>query len=227
MKLIDVRNVTLKYDNNIALNNISFTVEQKEFLGVLGPNGAGKSSLFKVILGILKPQSGEVCISEKTNISYVAQSVSFDKSFPIKVIDVIMMGFLGKKIKFFRGYSKKEINKANNVMKKLGILDLKDRQIGELSGGQLQKVLIGRALVSDPHLILLDEPTASLDTDAKTEIFELLKELNSNMAIILVSHDLNMACKYIDKALIIDREIVYYGEPDDEGIGYVFDNYAS
>jgi len=225
--LIDVRNVTLKYDNNIALDNISFTVDKKEFLGVLGPNGAGKSSLFKVILGILKPQSGEVFICEKTNISYVSQSVSFDKDFPIKVIDVIMMGFLGKRIKFFRGYSKQENDKVNSVMKKIGIFDLKDRQIGELSGGQLQKVLIARALVSDPHVILLDEPTASLDTDAKTEIFELLKELNSNMAIVLVSHDLNMVCKYIDKALIIDREIVYYGEPDDKGIGYVFDTYAS
>ena len=227
MKLIDVRNVTLKYDNNIALKNISFSVDKKEFIGVLGPNGAGKSSLFKVILGILKPQNGEVRISEKTNISYVSQSVSFDKSFPIKVIDVVMMGFLEKKIKFLRGYSRKENDKAYSVMKKLGIIDLKDRQIGELSGGQLQKVLIARALVSDPHVILLDEPTASLDTDAKTEIFELLKELNSNMAIILVSHNLNMVCKYIDKALIIDREMVYYGEPDDEGIGDVFDTYAS
>ena len=153
--------------------------------------------------------------------------ISFDKSFPIKVIDVVMMGFLKKKIKILKGYSKNDNDKAHSVLKKLGILNLKDRQIGELSGGQLQKVLIARALVSDPHVILLDEPTASLDTDAKTEIFELLKELNSNMAIILVSHNLNLVCKYIDKALIIDREIVYYGEPDDEGIGDVFETYAS
>ncbi|WBW97359.1 metal ABC transporter ATP-binding protein [Oceanirhabdus sp. W0125-5] len=226
MKLIDVRNVTLKYDNNIALKDISFSINEKEFIGILGPNGAGKSSLVKVILGILKPQNGKVEIQEKTNISYVSQSVSFDKSFPIKVKDVIMMGFLNKRIKFLKRYSKSENDKADRIMTRLGIIELKNRQIGELSGGQLQKVLIARALVNDPQAILLDEPTASLDANAKSEIFELLKELNSNVAIILVSHNLNMVCKYIDKALIIDKEIVYYGEPDD-GIGDVFDSYAS
>lgn len=225
--MIKVENICMRYNGDVALRNISFNVEEGDFIGVLGPNGAGKSTLFKIILGLIKPQMGRVHVQEHVKISYVPQSAGFEKKFPISVQDVVLMGMLSSKIRFFKRNSKEETERAHEVMKRLKIFDIRNKQIGELSGGQLQKVLIARALAKDPHIILLDEPTASLDSASKKEIFEVLKELNNEITILIVSHNISLAGDYITKSLIIDEEVKYFGKTDKNRLLAMKNDYAS
>ncbi|EOD01501.1 metal ABC transporter ATP-binding protein [Caldisalinibacter kiritimatiensis] len=209
---IEVKNVSIFYDSVCALKDINFKVKRKQFLGIIGPNGGGKTTLLKLLLGIIKPSSGTVKIRDGRSIGYVPQFSSFDKKFPIKVLDVVLMGLLPNKVRLFHRFSKKDIKKVEQVMEELGILEFKDRQIGKLSGGQLQKVLIARALVTEPNILLLDEPTASIDANAKTEIYKLLKKLNEEKTIILVSHDIGIISSYIDSIACLNKTLYYHDE---------------
>ncbi len=209
---IEIKNLQVNYGDVVALRDINLKVRHKSFLGIIGPNGGGKTTLFKVILGLIKPLSGTVKVKDNIKIGYVPQSTSFDKSFPILVKDVILMGKLDKTFIAFKRYSQKDKKEAVEVMKKLDIYHLKDRQIGELSGGQLQRVLIGRTLVNNPDVLLLDEPTSSLDSDAKREIFDLLKELNKNKTVLVITHDMEYVFKYIDSLACVNQNIHYHDE---------------
>lgn len=214
---VEIKNLSVQYNNIPALSNINLSVEENDFLAIIGPNGGGKSTLIKTILGIIKPQCGTIKVlgetPEKCNlpIGYVPQFSNLNHDFPIKVIDVVMTGRL-RRISLFHRYACMDYNTVENLMKKLDIMYLKDRQIGQLSGGQLQKVLIARALATEPKLLLLDEPTASIDNDSKTSIYELLKTVNHSITIILVTHDTAAVSSHIKSIACLNKEIYYHGE---------------
>jgi zinc transport system ATP-binding protein len=215
-ELVRLENVSVFYEQICALEQINLTIAARDFLGIIGPNGGGKTTLLKVILGLLKPSSGGITYGNpsaqvKPVFGYVPQFSRFDKSFPINVMEVILMGRLKNKAKPFKNYCRIDREKTQHLLKQLEIADLKERQIGQLSGGQLQRVLIGRALAMEPTILLLDEPTASLDTHYKTELYSLLKELNQQMTIVLITHDVGLLSAGVNKVACINRKLFYHG----------------
>lgn len=211
MYSIEIKDLDVNYGNINVLKNLSVNIKHNEFVGIIGPNGGGKTTLLKAILGLVKPVKGSVSINKDSLIGYVPQYSQFDRTFPIEVIDVILMGKLPKKIKWFSTISNEDKKQAESIMKDLGIYELKNRQIGKLSGGQLQKVLIARALVADPQIFILDEPTSNIDTNSKKDIFRILKKLNNNKTILIVSHDLEELAKYIDSIICVNKTVQYIG----------------
>ncbi|WP_099189436.1 metal ABC transporter ATP-binding protein [Tepidibacter mesophilus] len=205
MNNIEIKNLSVSYGSVCALKDINLKIGSREFLGITGPNGAGKSTLLKVLLGIIEPTSGSISLKDNMSIGYVPQFTSFDRNFPITVLDVILMGKLSNRIKLFKRYSKAEIDRARNIMDKLDILKFEKRQIGQLSGGQLQKVLIARALMTNPEILVLDEPTASLDFKAKTEIYEMLSKIKEEKTIIIVTHDMEEVVSYTDRVVYLNK----------------------
>lgn len=209
--VIKINNLTVYYGNICALSNINLEILDKDFLAIIGPNGGGKSTLLKAIMGFIKPDIGNIYIKEK--IGYVPQFSKFDKSFPICVHDVILMGRLNGNSAFFR-FSEEDKKITSDLMQKLDIFELKDRQIGQLSGGQLQRVLIARALAINPSILLLDEPTASLDSTSQTNIYKLLCELNKDMTIITISHDIGFISSYVKSIACLNKELYYHGKTE-------------
>lgn len=215
---VELKNVSVKYDNLDALKNISLKVPKGSFLGIIGPNGGGKTTLLKVVLGLIEPFEGEVKIFGRpleqslNKIGYVPQISNFDRSFPISVLDVVLMARLGGRVKFFHQYEKEDIEKAEAVLEKMNLLQLKDRQIGKLSGGQLQRVLIARGLAVEPEILLLDEPTANVDASSTSQIYELLKELNKEKTIVVVTHDMAAVSSYFDSLACLNEKLYHHGD---------------
>lgn len=207
MALIQVENLKISYDQVVALDGVSITIEAKEFIGIIGPNGGGKTTLIKAILGLLKPDEGQVIRDSKDVIGYVPQMTTFDRKFPITVMEVILMGHLPKRIKIGHSYKGHDYKHAMTVMEGLGIEDLAKRQIGQLSGGQMQRVLIARALMNHPTILILDEPTASVDEKTKLGIYEMLKDLNQTMTILMVTHDTALMWPYLDRVMYINKTV--------------------
>lgn len=212
MNVIEVKDLNVYYGPVQALSNINLKVKKGEFLGIIGPNGGGKTTLLKVLLGLIKPDEGNVKININTPIGYVPQFSHFDREFPIKVLDVVLLGALEGRIKPFHRFKKNQIKKAEDIMNSLGIIEFRNRQISQLSGGQLQKVLIARALMVEPEIMILDEPTASLDANSKTEIYNLLKRLNKDKTIIVVSHDMGVINSYIHTVACLNKNLHYHGD---------------
>ncbi len=212
---LKISDLTFSYTKDVVLDSVSLEVAPEDFLAIIGPNGGGKSTLLKIILGNLKPSSGSVEIWGKppkemiSSIGYVPQDTNINTNFPIKVLDVVMMGYLDRPQKLF-GYSKDEINGAIEALDKVGMAKYLDAKIGNLSGGQRQRVMMARALVSHPKILLLDEPTSSIDVSGQREIYQLLKELNSDIPIVVVSHDISVILEYATKVAHINRELVYH-----------------
>ena len=215
---VSIKNLTANYENVEAIKDVNLEIEDKDYLAILGPNGGGKSTLLKVILGLVKPSKGEIKIFGKSPedsgslIGYVPQFSKFDRNFPISVMDVILMGQLKNKFNLFHQFDKCDLEKCNKIMEKLQISDLKKRQIGQLSGGQKQRVLIARALIGNPKILLLDEPTASLDSSATNMIYSLLKELNNDMTIVIVTHDIGVISSYVKNIACLNKKLYYHGE---------------
>ena len=211
--VIDVDNVSFNYGAVSVLENISFKIYEDEFIGIIGPNAGGKSTLLKLILGLLKPNKGVISKFKYdgkaliNNIGYVSQHSTFPRDFPITVGEVVMMGHIGTSSKFFH-YSKKEIELAKQAMQKLEIQDIEKRKIGELSGGQLQRVLIARELVCQPEILILDEPTSNVDMRIEEDIFLLLKNYSEHMTIIVVSHDIAFISSYVDRVACLNKTLV-------------------
>ncbi|MBN2796563.1 MAG: ABC transporter ATP-binding protein [Clostridia bacterium] len=206
-----LENVSVYYGSVKALEDITFEVKNNDFIGIIGPNGGGKSTLIKALLGQVPLNSGKISINPEKTIGYVPQFAEFDQSFPICVEEVVLSGLIGQKKVFFKKYNKEDIDTAYCLMKKLGILELKEKQIGELSGGQLQKVLVARALISNPGILLLDEPTASLDVQVKKEIYEILKNVSNEVTVLIITHDIAEIFSYVKSVAYINKNLHYHG----------------
>lgn len=215
-KLIEIRNLTVSYDNKPeVLRNVNLDVYKKDFLGIIGPNGGGKTTLLKSILGLIKPDKGSVKFinelhpNNPLNIGYLRQINQIDKKFPISVRDVILSG-LTPEGKILKRYTDAQKQVVAEVAEKLGIAHLLNRAIGELSGGQLQRVLLGRAIVDNPQIIILDEPNSYVDKLFETNFYKLLGEINKEIAIILVSHDVGTIISMVKNIACVNGELHYH-----------------
>ena len=211
--LLDVKNLYFKYDKEVVLNDITFSVKEGDFFAITGPNGGGKSTLIKAILGIIKPTKGSVKIAnslgENLDIGYVPQNTNINLEFPITVLDVVLMGNGSKhntqKRLFSIKYSNLEIECVKHSLAKVGMKEFINNKISNLSGGQRQRVMIARAICSHPKLLILDEPTSNIDVKGQKEIYALLKELNKTLTIVVVTHDLTVISNYANKVLYVNR----------------------
>lgn len=209
---IKVENLSFFYpEKTCALENVSFTIETNAFVGIIGPNGGGKTTLLRLLLGFLTPQKGTIeifhdrHISNNKNVSYVPQFATFNSAFPITVKQMLLMGTLKN---FKIRYEKKDLFLLQETMQKLDILPLQNKIISELSGGELQRVLLARALICQPKILLLDEPTASADIHNEKNIFDLLKNLNDEgMTILVVSHDIGFISDYIESIICVNKHV--------------------
>ena len=207
MSVIKVENLKVDYNQVNALNKVSFEVGFRDFVGIIGPNGGGKTTLVRTLLGLLQPTEGTVEIGKNEVVGYVPQFSTFDRSFPINVEEVILSGHLPRKIKFMQRYNNHDTEHSGRIMERLGITELRKRQIGKLSGGQLQRVLIARALMNHPTVLILDEPTAGVDEENREEIYRLLKELNQAITILIISHNTNELFDYLDRVIYINKTV--------------------
>ncbi|MFH1790028.1 MAG: ABC transporter ATP-binding protein [bacterium] len=213
MNIITAQNISCSYNQAVdVLEDVSFNVQENDFIGLIGPNGGGKSTLLKLILGLIKPRQGTINVfgkepaSARDKIGYVPQYSRIDLDYPINVFDATISGLLGKK-KLGSRYSKSEKDKAREVLREFELLNLRSRTIGELSGGQRQRVLIARALVRQPQLLLLDEPTSNVDIESGSNLYDLLNKLNKKMTIIIASHDIGAISRHINKIFCLNRRI--------------------
>lgn len=210
MDLINIKNLFFKYQKTEVLENVNLTIKDDDFLAIIGPNGGGKSTLLKLILGLLPLQSGTIEKNiENNQVGYVPQNTNLNIDFPITALEVVLMGHISSKKRLF-GYSKDEISCALESLTQVGMKDFANKKIGDLSGGQRQRVFIARALCSNPKIMLLDEPTASIDVQGQQEIYELLRELNKTICIVVVSHDLSILLNYAKNVAHINRSLVYH-----------------
>jgi len=215
MSIIEIRNLSFSYHKQKILEDINLEVEENDFLAIIGPNGGGKSTLLKLILGInpVKDGSiktfGELPKKNLSKVGYVPQNTNVNTDFPIKVLEVVLMGHIGTKRPLF-GYAKEEKMCAIGALAQVGMEAFANAKIGELSGGQRQRVMIARALCAHPKILILDEPTASIDIDGQRLIYQLLKELNSYITIIVVSHDISVIMQYANKVVHINKRLNYH-----------------
>ena len=212
--VIEIRDVTFTYDRQAVLKNINLAVQSEEFLGIIGPNAGGKSTLIKLVLGLLQPDTGSISLlggspgSTRSRVGYVSQYPTFSRrDFPIDVEATVLMGRLGVS-KQFGGYTKRDHEIAREAMEAVEISNIVHRPIGSLSGGQLQRVLIARALACQPEILILDEPTSNIDVQVEEDIFGLLKHYNDHMTIIVVSHDIAFISGYVDRVACLNQELV-------------------
>ena len=223
--IVEIRDVSVKYPNGVlALDSITLDVNDKDLIALIGPNGAGKSTLIKVILGLIKPTSGSVRLLGSENLTknlkyvgYVPQSAQArDVNLPFSVFETVMLGRTPQ-IGLFHGTGAKDRQKVEEMLKLFGIFELKDRKIGQLSGGQSQRVFLAKAMVADPKLLLLDEPTSGVDTTSKTEFYQTLERLNkeTGITVILCSHDIGVITKIANRVLCINRSQFFCGENAD------------
>ncbi len=213
--ILEVRDLWAGYDDEDILKGVNLEVFPGDFIGLLGPNGGGKTTLFRVLLGLLQPRKGTVSIMGKPVregrklLGYVPQHIEFDREFPIRVWDVARMGRLSHS-SLMRSLKADDDAVVERALDSVGMLEFKERHVGDLSGGQRQRVYIARALASEPDIMLLDEPTASVDPKARTNIYDLLSEINQRMAIIISSHDLGVVSGYVKTVGCINRHLFYH-----------------
>lgn len=216
-KNISVRNLTVRYQGKIALRNINLDIRSHKITGVIGANGAGKSTFIKGIMGLINTESGTVEVGgnplEKVrkNIAYVEQRSALDLSFPISVEEVVMLGMYPK-LGLFHRPKQKEVDKVYEALEQVKMTEFADRQIGELSGGQLQRVFLARALVQEANVILLDEPFVGIDITSERLIIDLLKKIKKQgKSVVIVHHDLHKVVDYFDDLIILNKDLVAYG----------------
>ncbi len=217
-KIVELRNVSAGYGTIPAVQDINLSIEKGSFTGIIGPNGGGKSTLLKIILGLVEPWTGQVRIlgqrpeRNRHLVGYVPQAATTNRRFPISVRQVVLLGRLAGRAPAFHRYQSLDHDIVDQCLARLEIMDLAERQIGQLSGGQWQRVLIARALAVKPVLLLLDEATSGLDAGVSTQVYELLRELNQEMTIIMVTHDTMAISSYVNNIACINHILHYHGE---------------
>jgi len=212
-RLFEMKSISASYGSNLVLEDVNFYVQENDFIGVIGPNGGGKTTLLKIILGLLKPVSGKIefnsSLVTSTNIGYLPQISTGDVNYPVTVTDIVLSGLMIRKGIISRMSAGDKI-KAAAIIEELGLKDLAKSSLSELSGGQLQRVFLGRALIGDPRLLLLDEPGNFVDSSFENDFYEKLKELNSRMAILMVSHDVGTISSHIKSFACVNRKLHYH-----------------
>ena len=216
-EVISVQHLWAGYDSEPVLEDINLSISELDFIGLIGPNGGGKTTLLRVLLGLLSPMRGDVRImggsvkEGRRYIGYVPQSVEFDRDFPISVWDVAQMGRLRKR-RLLQRYTAEDNDIVAEALRRVDMFDLQDRPIGELSGGQRQRVYVARALTTQPDILLLDEPVASVDPRVSSSIYELLTQLNEQITIVMVSHDMSAISSHVKTVGCLNRRLFYHGE---------------
>ncbi len=210
-KLVEINNLRVSYDDEVVLKDINLKIGRHDFLGMIGPNGGGKTTLIKALLGLVKPERGEIIFHiPATKIGYLPQINQIDKRFPIKVLDVVRSGKTEERhFSLFRN-NKEETSFAEELLDEMGVLHLRHKAIGELSGGQMQRVFLCRSLMNKPDLLILDEPDTFVDNQFESELYEKLKELNERMAIVLVSHDVGTISRYVKTIACVNTKLHYH-----------------
>ena len=218
-EVIRLDDIWVHYDGIPVLEGINLSVEPNKFLGIIGPNGGGKTTLLKVILGLIKPTRGNISVlgqlpeKGRKSIGYISQYTLFDRDFPVSVSDVVLMGRYGK-AGLYRRYSDEDKRAANEALKTVDMLDYQDRQVGKLSGGEQQRIFIARALATDPEILLLDEPTAGIDSNMQAGFYELIEHLKQRMSVVMVSHDISAVSIYVDQIACLNRQLFYHGSKE-------------
>ncbi len=214
--LVTMEHVYFSYNGVVVLQDLNLEIQERDFLTIIGPNGGGKTTILKLILGLIGPQEGIIRVFGKPPkharkyVGYLPQLFLFDFDFPITVMEVVLMGRL-RMSRVGRPFSETDVQAASHALEKVGLLDLRDHQIGGLSGGQRQRVFIARALATEPRILLLDEPVASVDATWQQSFYELLHKLNKEIAIVMVTHDLSVVSTYIDKIACVNKKLYYHG----------------
>lgn len=218
--VISIKNLWAGYEADTILEDISFEMFQNDYVGLIGPNGGGKTTLIRVILGLLKPDKGTISVMGqepvrgRRHIGYVSQFQVEDKHFPISVWDVVALGRLQPNLLqnfHIRPHDKEVIELA---LQQTGMFEYRKRTMNELSGGQRQRIYISRALAAEPKILLLDEPTSSVDSQSSNQIYNLLAELNDHIAILLISHDLTAISTYVKTIGCVNRQLIYQGNKE-------------
>ena len=220
--IVEIRDVTFAYNGETALEDVNFDIRQGDYIAMIGPNGGGKTTLLKLMLGLLKPDKGRIRVMGQPashaapNLGYVRQDVHIHSNFPITAIDVVLMGKLGPNKRWARKSSSNR-QEAIAALERLEMAALAEKKIGELSGGQRQRAFIARALVTQPELLLLDEPTASIDTKGQADFFKMLNELNKDVTILVVSHDLLTISRYVKSVACVNKRLHYHNQAEITG----------
>lgn len=211
-KIIECKNVKFYFTKERILYNVNWTISKRDFWAIIGPNGGGKSTLTRLLVGLLKPSGGEIIRDTNLRIGYVPQNTFLNRHFPITTLEVVMMGFL--KPRLFGGFLPKNAKEtAMQLLAQFNMESFAYKKIGELSGGQRQRVFIARALCGNPNLLVLDEPTASIDSKSQKEIYHLLQQINQEKTIIMVSHDVSVLLGYAKKVLYVNKEVMVHDLP--------------
>ncbi len=210
---VEFENVSFTYEETPVLSRVSFTIAKKEYIGIIGPNGGGKTTLLQLLMGFLTPDSGTIRlfgappVQSRQKIAYVPQVMRFDREFPISVLEVVLSGRLNN-LTWYGQYPQADREAALEALKKVNLLDFRHSAFGNLSGGQIQRALIARAIVTNPELLLLDEPTANVDAKAEADIYRIIKELSEEMTIMMVTHDLQTVVNQVDRILCVQNSVV-------------------
>lgn len=221
--IIEIKNLCAGYEGRAVIHGVNLTIYENDFLGIIGPNGGGKTTLIKCILGLLKPISGEIIYLEDNNknrtglsAGYLPQYSTIDRKFPISVEDVILSGLNVQK-SLLKRFTKEQHEKVKEVVIRMGLEGLEKRAIGQLSGGQLQRALLGRAIISDPSVVILDEPSTYIDKRFEARLYELLAEINKDCAIVLVSHDIGTVLQQVKTIACVNETLDYHPSTEVSG----------
>uniref|UniRef100_A0AB33JI97 Metal ABC transporter ATP-binding protein n=1 Tax=Prevotella sp. GTC17260 TaxID=3236796 RepID=A0AB33JI97_9BACT len=217
--IIELKHVSAAYGAVMALEDVSLQVYDHDYLGIIGPNGGGKTTLMRVILGLMKPQAGEIIfrrgdkIVNELSMGYLPQYNEIDRKFPISVYEVILSG-LSRQKHFLRPYTTEQHQQVRRAIERLELEGLEKRHIGQLSGGQLQRVLLARAVVSNPEVVVLDEPNTYIDKRFQEQMYEMLHRLNEDCAVIVVSHDIAEIIENVKHVACVNRTLHYHEHTD-------------
>lgn len=217
--IIQIKNLAAGYESKQVLHDINLTVYQDDYLGIIGPNGGGKTTLMRLILGLKKPTDGSIQFFKngeevkEISMGYLPQYNALDKQFPISVYEVVLSG-LSKSKSLFSRYTKAQHQQVADTLERMQLTDLKNRHIGSLSGGQLQRVLLARAIVSKPDVVILDEPNTYIDRRFQKQMYELLEQINKECAIIIVSHDIAEVLNNVKHIACVNHHLHYHATAD-------------